>query len=63
MALRVGVLGPVTAWLDDREVSAGQPRQRALLALLASRANRVVSRDELVEDRKSACRERVFALV
>jgi DNA-binding SARP family transcriptional activator/Tfp pilus assembly protein PilF len=49
VALRVGVLGPVTAWLDDREVSAGQPRQRALLALLASRANRVVSRDELVD--------------
>jgi DNA-binding SARP family transcriptional activator/Tfp pilus assembly protein PilF len=43
------VLGPVTAWLDDREVSVGQPRQRALLALLASRANRVVSRDELVD--------------
>jgi DNA-binding SARP family transcriptional activator/tetratricopeptide (TPR) repeat protein len=49
VALRVGVLGPVTAWLDDREVSVGQPRQRALLALLASRANRVVSRDELVD--------------
>jgi DNA-binding SARP family transcriptional activator len=49
VALRVGVLGPVTAWIDDREVSAGQPRQRALLALLASRANRVVSRDELVD--------------
>jgi DNA-binding SARP family transcriptional activator len=49
VVLRVGVLGPVTAWLDGREVSAGQPRQRALLALLASRANRVVSRDELVD--------------
>jgi DNA-binding SARP family transcriptional activator len=49
VTLRVGVLGPVAAWLDDREVSAGQPRQRALLALLASRANRVVSRDELVD--------------
>ncbi|MGD0560822.1 MAG: BTAD domain-containing putative transcriptional regulator, partial [Streptosporangiaceae bacterium] len=49
MSLRVGVLGPVTAWLGDREVSTGQPRQRALLALLASRANRVVSRGELVD--------------
>jgi DNA-binding SARP family transcriptional activator len=49
VALRVGVLGPVTAWLGDREVGAGQPRQRALLALLASRANRVVSRGELVD--------------
>jgi DNA-binding SARP family transcriptional activator/predicted negative regulator of RcsB-dependent stress response len=45
----VGVLGPVTAWLDDREVAAGQPRQRAVLAVLASRANRVVSRGELVD--------------
>jgi DNA-binding SARP family transcriptional activator/Tfp pilus assembly protein PilF len=49
VTLRVGVLGPVTAWLGGREVSTGQPRQRALLALLASRANRVVSRGELVD--------------
>lgn len=47
--LRVGVLGPVTAWLDDEEVPAGQPRQQAVLAVLASRANRVVSRGELVD--------------
>jgi DNA-binding SARP family transcriptional activator/tetratricopeptide (TPR) repeat protein len=47
--LRVGVLGPVTVWRDGREVLAGQPRQLAVLGVLASRANRVVSRGELVD--------------
>ncbi|HEX6452257.1 MAG TPA: BTAD domain-containing putative transcriptional regulator [Trebonia sp.] len=47
--LRVGVLGPVTTWRDGNEISAGQPRQLAVLGLLASRANRVVSRGELVD--------------
>jgi DNA-binding SARP family transcriptional activator len=47
--LRVGVLGPVTVWRDGHEVVAGQPRQLAVLGLLASRANRVVSRGELVD--------------
>jgi DNA-binding SARP family transcriptional activator/tetratricopeptide (TPR) repeat protein len=47
--LRVGVLGPVTVWREGREVLAGQPRQLAVLGLLASRANRVVSRGELVD--------------
>lgn len=47
--LRVGVLGPVTVWRDGREVAAGQPRQLAVLGVLASRANRVVSRGELVD--------------
>ena len=47
--LRVGVLGPVTVWRDGHEVLAGQPRQLAVLGLLASRANRVVSRGELVD--------------
>jgi DNA-binding SARP family transcriptional activator/tetratricopeptide (TPR) repeat protein len=47
--LRVGVLGPVTVWRDGHEVMAGQPRQLAVLGLLASRANRVVSRAELVD--------------
>jgi phosphoglycerate dehydrogenase-like enzyme/DNA-binding SARP family transcriptional activator/Tfp pilus assembly protein PilF len=47
--LRVGVLGPVTVWRDGHEVMAGQPRQLAVLGLLASRANRVVSRGELVD--------------
>ena len=47
--LRVGVLGPVTVWRDGGEVAAGQPRQLAVLGVLASRANRVVSRGELVD--------------
>jgi DNA-binding SARP family transcriptional activator len=49
MPLRVGVLGPVTAWREEREVTAGQPRQLAVLGVLAMRANRVVSRGELVD--------------
>ena len=49
MPLRVGVLGPVTVWRDGHEVMAGQPRQLAVLGLLATRANRVVSRGELVD--------------
>ncbi len=49
MPLRVGVLGPVTVWRDGHEVVAGQPRQLAVLGVLASRANRVVSRGELVD--------------
>jgi len=47
--LRVGVLGPVTVWREGRELGAGQPRQLAVLGVLASRANRVVSRGELVD--------------
>ena len=47
--LRVGVLGPVTVWQDGREQAAGQPRQLAVLGVLATRANRVVSRGELVD--------------
>jgi len=47
--LRVGVLGPVTVWRDGRENAAGQPRQLAVLGVLATRANRVVSRGELID--------------
>ena len=47
--LRVGVLGPVTAWEGDQELRLGQPRQQAVLAVLAMRANRVISRSELVD--------------
>src|ERR1700727_989347 len=47
--LRVGVLGPVTLWRDGREQAAGQPRQLAVLGVLATRSNRVVSRGELVD--------------
>ncbi len=49
VVLRVGVLGAVTAWYGDQELSVGQPRQQAVLGILAMRANRVISRGELVD--------------
>ncbi len=49
MALRVGVLGPVMAWYGGQELPVGQPRQQAVLGILAMRANRVISRGELVD--------------
>ena len=49
MVLRVGVLGPVMAWYGDQELPVGQPRQQAVLGILAMRANRVISRGELVD--------------
>ena len=47
--LRVAVLGPVRAWRADTELELGAPRRRAVLGLLAARANQVVSRDELID--------------
>jgi DNA-binding SARP family transcriptional activator/tetratricopeptide (TPR) repeat protein len=49
VVLRVGVLGPVAAWYGDDELPVGQPRQQAVLGTLAMRANRVISRGELVD--------------
>ena len=49
VALRVGVLGPVMAWYGDQELPVGQPRQQAVLGILAMRANRVITRGELVD--------------
>ena len=49
VVLRVGVLGPVAAWYGDQELPVGQPRQQAVLGILAMRANRVISRGELVD--------------
>lgn len=49
VSLRVGVLGPVRAWIAGRELPPGPPRQQAVLGMLALRAGRVVSRDELVD--------------
>jgi DNA-binding SARP family transcriptional activator len=45
----IGLLGGVTAMLDGRDVDLGGPKQRALLALLALDAGRVVSVERLVE--------------
>ncbi|MET0423452.1 MAG: BTAD domain-containing putative transcriptional regulator, partial [Actinoplanes sp.] len=46
--LRVGVLGPVRAWIAEREVDLGPGRQRAVFAVLAAHAGRLVGRDELI---------------
>jgi DNA-binding SARP family transcriptional activator/tetratricopeptide (TPR) repeat protein len=48
VVLRVAVLGPVAAWYGHEELRVGQPRQQAVLCVLAMRANRVISRAELV---------------
>jgi DNA-binding SARP family transcriptional activator len=47
-SLRVQVLGPVSAWRGEQQLDLGSGRQRAVFAALAMRANRVVSREELV---------------
>jgi DNA-binding SARP family transcriptional activator/tetratricopeptide (TPR) repeat protein len=49
VVLRVGVLGPVAVWNGSEELRVGQPRQQAVLGILAMRANRVISRGELVD--------------
>ncbi|TWP50212.1 tetratricopeptide repeat protein [Lentzea tibetensis] len=43
------MLGALTASLSGRPLSLGPPRQRAVLAVLALRANHVVSRAELID--------------
>jgi DNA-binding SARP family transcriptional activator/Flp pilus assembly protein TadD len=43
------VLGPVRAWRADAELDLGAPQRRAVLGLLAVRANQVVPRDELID--------------
>jgi DNA-binding SARP family transcriptional activator len=48
-ALLVRLLGPVRAWRGDRELELGGPQRRAVLGLLALRANQAVSRSELID--------------
>ncbi|HEV2374700.1 MAG TPA: BTAD domain-containing putative transcriptional regulator [Streptosporangiaceae bacterium] len=48
-ALHVQVLGPVRAWRDGQEVDLGPPQRRAVLAVLAMAAGRIVSRHELID--------------
>ncbi|MFD2026259.1 BTAD domain-containing putative transcriptional regulator [Promicromonospora aerolata] len=48
--VRIGVLGPVTAWVDGAEAPLGGPRQRAVLARLVAARGRVVTTDQLVDD-------------
>ncbi|EST32920.1 AfsR/SARP family transcriptional regulator [Streptomyces roseochromogenus] len=47
--LAVQLLGPVRAWRHGREVALGPPKQRAVFALLAGRANDVVSVDHIID--------------
>jgi DNA-binding SARP family transcriptional activator/Tfp pilus assembly protein PilF len=48
-AVRVQLLGPVRAWRDEHELGLGGPARRAVLGMLAMRANQVVSRSELID--------------
>ncbi|MEU1213300.1 BTAD domain-containing putative transcriptional regulator [Streptomyces sp. NPDC005791] len=43
------LLGPVRAWRSGREIILGPPKQRAVFALLAGRANDVVSVDHIID--------------
>jgi YVTN family beta-propeller protein len=47
--LEISLLGPVEVTIGDRAVALGRRKQRALLALLALNANRVVSTDRLLD--------------
>ena len=49
LPVRVAVLGPVRAWRGETELELGAPQRRAVLGLLAARANQAVSRDELID--------------
>jgi WD40 repeat protein/DNA-binding SARP family transcriptional activator len=48
--LEFRILGPLGVRVDGSEVPVGGPKQRALLALLLLSANRVVSRDRLIDE-------------
>ncbi|MFF5078331.1 BTAD domain-containing putative transcriptional regulator [Actinoplanes sp. NPDC000266] len=43
------LLGPVELWVDGRRLEAGQPRQRAVLAVLAADTGRVVTTETLID--------------
>jgi DNA-binding SARP family transcriptional activator len=47
--VRIGVLGPVEAWEDGRELPLGSGRQRALFVLLLLHVGEVVSKDRLID--------------
>ncbi|MDX3663750.1 BTAD domain-containing putative transcriptional regulator [Streptomyces sp. ID05-26A] len=47
--LSIKLLGPVRAFRDNEPVDLGAPRMRAMLSLLAARAEQVVSRNEIID--------------
>ena len=48
--LEFRILGPLVVRVDEAVATIGGPKQRALLALLLLNANRVVSRERLVDE-------------
>ena len=48
-ALSVQLLGPLRVWCHDDEIVIGPPKQKALLALLATHRGVVVRREEIVD--------------
>src|SRR3954454_14292106 len=47
---RIELLGPVEAWVEGRAVALGGHRPRALFAVLALTAGRVVTADRLIDE-------------
>ena len=50
MTVEFGILGPLRVVRDGAPAELGPPRERALLALLLTRANVAVSRDRLIDE-------------
>jgi DNA-binding SARP family transcriptional activator len=48
--VQFGILGPLDVRRDGERLALGGPKQRSLLALLLLNANKVVSRDRLIEE-------------
>lgn len=49
-AVRISVLGPARAWVDERQVDLAGPKQRSVLIRLVLAHGEVVSVDRLIED-------------
>ena len=49
MSVQFSVLGPLRAWRGSAELDLGPNQQRAILAMLAVRANQLVTIDDLIE--------------
>ncbi|MBL1100894.1 AfsR/SARP family transcriptional regulator [Streptomyces coffeae] len=47
--LYVQLLGPLRLWREDKELAIGPPKQKALLALLATHRETVVSRGQIID--------------
>ncbi|WP_113704616.1 AfsR/SARP family transcriptional regulator [Nonomuraea lactucae] len=66
--IEIGILGPLRVKVNGQNVSVAAPKQRVLLALLASRANMTLSVDCLVqelwdEQAPSSARSTLYSLV